>query len=66
MNRSGPLHRIRILLCLCSALALGFPGPAWAAHDSGLRNRILLEAEIPNATGAVNSDLAFWGPGLCG
>lgn len=61
MNRSGPLHRIRILLCLCSALALGFPGPAWAAHDSGLRNRMLLEAEIPNATGAVNSDLAFWG-----
>ena len=55
------MNRQRLLLCLCSALTLWLAGPAWAVHNSGSADRMGLVLESPNATGAVNSDLAFWG-----
>lgn len=49
------------LLTLCCALTLCIAAPAGAVHDSEFRDGMNLVFESPNATGAVNSDLAFWG-----
>ncbi len=49
------------LLTLCCALTLWAAAPAAAVHDSGFTDGMNLVFQSPNATGAINSDLAFWG-----
>lgn len=51
----------RCLTGLCVAFMLVLAAPAQAGHDSDLRQGMNLVFESPNATGAINSDLAFWG-----
>ncbi|MDP8910150.1 MAG: hypothetical protein M3N47_13785, partial [Chloroflexota bacterium] len=55
------MSRSRLLLTLCCALTLWVATPAAAVHDSGFSEGMNLVFESPNATGAINSDLAFWG-----
>ena len=55
------MTRIACLATACCAFALALAAPAAAVHDSGFANRMNLVFQSPNATGAVNSDLAFWG-----
>jgi len=55
------MNRINLLLCLGVACTLWFATPAWAGHDGGAHEGMNLVFESPNATGAINSDLAFWG-----
>lgn len=55
------MRRTTRLIGLCCVFMLTFAAPAWAVHDTGFKNRMNLVFESPNATGAVNSDLAFWG-----
>ncbi len=57
---------IRLSVCLLAAFALAaIASPAFAlhrpGHKSGEQWKSHLLAESPNATGAINSDAAFWG-----
>lgn len=57
---------IRLSLVLLAAFAtVAIAGPAFAlhrpGHKSGEQWKAHLLAESPNATGAINSDIAFWG-----
>ena len=51
----------RLLLVVCCAFMLALTAPASAVHDSNFKDQMDLVFQSPNATGAVNSDLAFWG-----
>lgn len=61
MKTKGIMGNRTFLLAACAALTLALAAPAGAAHDSTFQDRMRLVFESPNATGAVNSDLAFWG-----
>lgn len=49
------------LLPLALTLAVIVPVPAGADHDADAHSKIAKVSEHPNADGATNSDLAFWG-----
>ncbi len=55
--------RWSVRLVVASALAFGFvAAPAAAFHDGANHSTTLTQLfNSPNATGAINSDLAFWG-----
>jgi len=53
--------RILIVFALAASM-LGFAGPASAGHNQDQHSdNMSLVSATPNATGATNSDLAFWG-----
>jgi hypothetical protein len=52
---------LRTIGCLVVVFAVG-AGPAWASHDGDLHSANMTNIfSSPNATGATNSDLTFWG-----
>ncbi|CAN5265851.1 hypothetical protein BH20ACT16_BH20ACT16_00590 [soil metagenome] len=53
------MRRIARLLGLSCTLALALAAPAWGVHDTNFKDRMNLVFGSP--TGAINSDLAFWG-----
>lgn len=55
------MNRSRCLVGLCIAFTLVLAAPATAVHDSANSDGMDLAFQSPNATGAINSDLAFWG-----
>ena len=55
------MNSSRLLLGVCCAFMLALTAPASAVHDTGFKDQMDLVFQSPNATGAVNSDLAFWG-----